>query len=206
MTLGHNAKCRYAPPAPASPPSRLLQSHFSSGTGPGRGKRPCRPRQDWWDQPGQLWGGHAAEHSLTVVREGDDPPLQTRQYCRQLAPNCLGQMVVLQYSCIINKDLKGLSWGWAHEAKRRLLQNHSKWMPQAPKRSDLPVTTDVPVPHYHGLTPRDPVPATIDLLTYPLCRCLLSTAPCNAATAHWALAERCGSPSAPMPRWGSKRA
>lgn len=29
-----------------------------------------------------------------MVKEGDNPPLQTRQYCRQLAPNHLGQMVM----------------------------------------------------------------------------------------------------------------
>lgn len=69
--------------------------------------------------------------------------------------------------------------------KHCLLQNHNKWMPRAPKMSSLSVTTDLPVSHYHGLTPRDPITATINLLTYPLCRCLLNTVPCNAATEHW---------------------
>lgn len=52
-------------------------------------------------------------------------------------------------------------------------------MPEAPKGSDLSVTTDVPVSDYVGLTSRDPVTATINLPTYPLCQRLLNPAPCN---------------------------
>lgn len=73
------------------------------------------------------WRGHTAE-SHSDHGEGKwqsySPDREVLKATGSQPPAAKGY--VLWYSCTINKDFKGLSWGQAHEAKQCLLWNHSK--------------------------------------------------------------------------------